>query len=77
MRSYRQRWLPESTMFTLALHDDYPSSQADWLGDLQRDLHPEREVAWWERLAGPYVAYTRNRELSARQRTAAFNVLLN
>jgi len=30
----------------LALHDVYPSFQADWLGDLQRDLHPEREVVW-------------------------------
>ena len=62
MRSYRQALVARINDVYLALHDVYPSSQADWLG---------------ERLAGSYVAYTRNRELSARQRTAVFNVLLN
>ena len=61
MRSYRQALVARINDVYVALHDVYPSSQADWLG---------------ERLAESYVAYTRNRELSARQRTAVFNVLL-
>ena len=61
-RSYRQALVARINDVYLALRDVYPSSQADWLG---------------ERLAESYVAYTRNRELSARQRTAVFNVLLN
>ncbi len=53
MRSYRQALaFARVNDVYVALHDVYPSSQADWLG---------------ERLAESYVAYTRNRELSARQ----------
>lgn len=61
----------------LALHEVYPSSLADWLEDFQRDLHPEREIVWWERLTRCYLAYTGNRDLGAEQRQAAFKVLFN
>jgi len=59
------------------LREAHPSSLADWLEAIQRDTHPEREVAWWERLARSYVAYTGKRELTADQRKVAFNILLN
>lgn len=61
----------------LALHEVYPSSLADWLDDFQRDLHPEQEVVWWERLTGCYLTYTGNKDLSAKQRQAAFKILLS
>jgi hypothetical protein len=61
----------------LALDEVYPSSLADWLDDFRRDLHPEEEVVWWERLAQCYLIYRDERVLSASQRQPAFKVLLN
>jgi hypothetical protein len=61
----------------LALDEVYPSSLEEWLEDFRRDVHPEREVLWWERLAQSYLEYRSSRELSVEQRQAAFRVLLN
>ena len=61
----------------LALEEVYPSSLADWLDDFRRDLHPEREVVWWERLAECYLTYRNRRDLSAKQRQTAFKILLS
>lgn len=55
----------------------YPSSLADWLDDFRRDLHPEQEVLWWEHLAQCYIAYRDPHDLNAKQRQAAFKILLN
>jgi hypothetical protein len=60
-----------------AFDEVYPSSLADWLDDFQRDLHPEREVDWWERLAQCYITYRDQQGLNARQRQAAFKILLS
>ena len=59
------------------LDEVYPSSLAEWLDDFRRDLHPEQEVTWWERLAQCYLTYRNKHDLSAKQRHAAFKVLLN
>jgi hypothetical protein len=61
----------------LALDEVYPSSLADWLDDFRRDLHPEQEVVWWERLAQCYITYRDRQDLNAKQRQAAFKILLN
>ena len=58
------------------LDEVYPSSLEEWLDDFRRDLHPEHEVIWWERLAQCYLTYRNKHDLSAKQRQAAFKVLL-
>ena len=40
---------------------------AEWLDFFQRDLHPEPEVIWWERLAQCCVEYTRKHELQGAE----------
>jgi hypothetical protein len=34
----------------LTLDEVYPQSMAEWLDGFQRDVNPEPEVVWWERL---------------------------
>jgi hypothetical protein len=58
----------------LALSEVYPSSLAEWLDDLQRDVHPEQEVLWWENLTRGYVSYRDRKNLNIDQRHAAFQV---
>jgi hypothetical protein len=58
------------------LAEVYPQSIETWLDGFQRDLNPEPEVVWWERLAQCYVEYSRRNELSVNQKKAAFNVIL-
>ena len=57
------------------LDEVYPQSLETWLDGFQRDTHPEREVAWWERVARCYVEYSRRLELNPQQRQAAFKVI--
>src|SRR5690242_13504753 len=60
----------------LALDEVHPQSLASWLDGFQRDLNPEPEVLWWERLARCYTEYTRSQDINAEQRQALFNVIL-
>lgn len=58
------------------LDEVYPQSLAKWLDGFQRDVHPESEVLWWERLTRCYTEYTRSHDIDAEQREALFNVIL-
>jgi hypothetical protein len=60
----------------LTLDEVYPQSMAEWLDGFQRDVNPEPEVVWWERLAHCYVEYSHGQELSVGQKQAAFRVIL-
>ena len=40
-------------------------------------LTPESEVVWWERLTRCYLAYTEPKDLSFKQKQAAFKVLFD
>jgi hypothetical protein len=60
----------------LTLDEVYPKSIAEWLDGFQRDVHPESEVLWWERLARCYAEYTGSQDINAEQREALFNVIL-
>lgn len=46
------------------------------LDGFRRDVHPEREVAVWERLAGVYRAFCRDHSPSPEARKEAYRVLL-
>jgi hypothetical protein len=58
------------------LDEVYPQSMKEWLNGFQRDVNPESEVVWWERLAHCYVEYSHGHELSSSQKQAAFRVIL-
>jgi hypothetical protein len=58
------------------LDEVYPQSMAKWLDGFQRDIKPEPEVRWWERLARCYTEYNRSHDINAEQRQALFNVML-
>ena len=57
------------------LADVCPISGEQWLDNLQRDLDPEQEVLWWERLAGCFTGFVAQRDFSSDQRQAAFKVI--
>src|SRR5947209_18336965 len=60
----------------LTLEEVYPQSMAEWLDGFQRDVNPEPEVVWWERLAHCYVEYSQGQELDPREKQAAFRVII-
>jgi hypothetical protein len=60
----------------LTLDEVYPQPMAEWLDGFQRDVNPEPEVVWWERLAHCYVEHSHGQELNAGQKQAAFRVIL-
>jgi hypothetical protein len=60
----------------LTLDEVYPQPMAEWLDGFPRDVNPEPEVVWWERLAHCYVEYSHGNELNAGQKQAAFRIVL-
>jgi hypothetical protein len=60
----------------LTLHEACPQSTEKWLDGFQRDVNPEPELVWWERLAHCYVEYSRRNELNGDKKMAAFKVIL-
>jgi hypothetical protein len=58
-----------------ALDEVYTQSMEKWLDEFQRDANPESEVVWWERLTRCYLAYTEPKDLSFKQKQAAFKIL--
>jgi len=50
-------------------------TEAEWRDAFQRDANPERELLWWERISGCYMALGGGRRFSLDQRQAAFNVI--
>jgi hypothetical protein len=54
------------TSFRSKLEEVYPQSLEMRLDGFQRDVHPDTEVAWWERVAGCYVAYNGQVQLNPR-----------
>lgn len=47
----------------------------EWLDGFRRDMNPESEVRWWERLTRWYRGYSDTRDLSAEQKKALFRVV--
>jgi hypothetical protein len=57
------------------LADVFPMSAIEWIDNLQRDLVPEHEVLWWERVAGCYVEFTAKAEPTLDERKVAFKII--
>jgi len=58
-----------------ALEEVYSQPIEKWLDEFQRDMNPESEIVWWERLTRCYLAYTEPKDLSFKQKQAAFKIL--
>jgi hypothetical protein len=58
-----------------ALEEVYSQPIEEWLDEFRRDANPESEVIWWERLTRCYLAYTETKDLSFKQKQAAFKIL--
>jgi len=52
-----------------------PMTSEQWLDSLRRDLNPEKEVLWWERVAGCFTAFVAKRDFSPAQRQAVFKII--
>jgi predicted RNA-binding Zn-ribbon protein involved in translation (DUF1610 family) len=52
-----------------------PMTREQWLNRLRRDLNPEKEVLWWERVAECFMTFTAKRTLSPNQKQSAFKVI--
>lgn len=59
-----------------ALIEVCPGSPAEWQDDFRHDLHPEHEIAWWERVVRCYTRFVSKEPLSTKQKKAAFNFIL-
>jgi hypothetical protein len=58
-----------------ALDQVYSQPIEKWLDEFRRDADPESEVIWWERLTRCYLTYTEPKDLSFKQKQAAFRIL--
>ena len=59
----------------VALEEVCDLTEAEWLDAFQRDVNPDHELMWWERVARCYVALIEARTFSPNQRQAAFNII--
>jgi hypothetical protein len=58
-----------------ALWGVHTHSMEVWVDGFKRDLHPEKEVEWWEHLAACHLEFVKSRKLSQTQIDLAFAVL--
>ena len=63
-------------MIRAALLSVYPNSMEFWLDGFKRDVHPEQEVLWWERLSACFLEYLWIRHPSEQQSNSAFRLLM-
>jgi hypothetical protein len=59
------------------LSEVFPQSIEKWMDGFKRDANPESEVVWWERMTRCYLAYSEPKDLSFKQRHAAFKILFS
>jgi ribosomal protein S27E len=52
-----------------------PMTKEQWLDSLRRDMNPEKEVLWWERVAGCFTTFVAQRDYLPEQRQAVFKIL--
>lgn len=52
-----------------------PMTKEQWMDRLRRDLNPEKEVLWWERVAGCFSTFVAKRAFSLDQRQAVFKII--
>ena len=53
-----------------------PSSLETWTDNFKRDMHPDKEIAVWERIAKAYTDYTSQRTLSLDAKRDVLQTLL-
>ena len=53
-----------------------PSSLETWTDNFKRDMHPDQEIAVWERIARAYTTYTSQKNLSLDAKGDVFQTLV-
>jgi len=66
----RVRLIRAAVMFS------YPQTMEFWLDGFKRDLHPHREIEFWEHVAACYLEFVAINQLSGDQHKAAFGYIL-
>lgn len=59
-----------------ALDEVHPMSLKEWEDGFRQDMHPEREIALWERVAAVYQRFAEDGSVSSKQRQDYFKVIL-
>lgn len=54
----------------------YPQSMENWLDGFKRDMHPEPEIVWWERLSACFLEYFWVKCQDEKQAKSAFHLLI-
>ncbi|RZB30825.1 MAG: hypothetical protein SRB1_03105 [Desulfobacteraceae bacterium Eth-SRB1] len=60
-----------------ALIFPYPQTMEFWLDGFKRDMHPHKEIEFWEHAAACYMEYVAINRLSPEQQKAAFSLILS
>jgi hypothetical protein len=55
----------------------HPQSMEFWLDGFKRDVHPEKEILWWERLSASYLEYFWVKCRDEKQAKSAFRLLVH
>lgn len=55
-----------------ALWGTHTHSMKVWVDGFRRDLHPDKEIEWWEHVAACYLEFIKSRKLTLKQVEAAF-----
>lgn len=58
-----------------ALWGAYSHSMDFWVEGFKRDMHPSREIAWWEHVAACYTEVSKLTPLTREQHVQAFDVI--
>jgi hypothetical protein len=63
--------------FAEVFHDVHPLTPEEWDDSFRRDMHPDREIACWFRMADVFERFTRDgRQRTFEQRRDIFRVIL-
>lgn len=58
------------------INEVFPYPLSERINDFRHDRHPDREVAFWEKIAGAYLKLTTDRVLDLEQKKEIFTALL-
>jgi hypothetical protein len=53
----------------------YPQTMGVWLDGFKRDMHPEKEILWWEHLSACFLEYFWTKCQNEQQAKAALRLL--
>ena len=70
-------WTPHIDRLKSVFDEQYPKTVEEWQRGFQQDLHPEREIAIWLRMAEAYEALLSRRRYRRAERRDLFDMVLS